>query len=94
MTSNFDFCVPTTATTAANTPDWLHEIKDDAYRLIVQRDGDRVRLIMRGAYNWTNRYPWTTTLECGNCSAGLGIKRCVVQPNPTINLTSTTESSG
>ena len=22
------------------------------------RDGDRVRLITRGGYNWTDRYPW------------------------------------
>jgi hypothetical protein len=26
-------------------PDWLHEIKHDGYRLIVQRDGPRVRLL-------------------------------------------------
>jgi ATP-dependent DNA ligase len=38
-----------------NTPDWLHEIKYDGYRL---RLGDRVRLITKGGYNWTNRYPW------------------------------------
>ena len=25
-------------------PDWLHEIKHDGYRLIVQREGERVRL--------------------------------------------------
>jgi hypothetical protein len=32
----------------------LHRI----YRLRVERDGDRVRLITRGGYNWTKRYPW------------------------------------
>ena len=26
--------------------------------LRVERDGDRVRLITRGGYNWTDRYPW------------------------------------
>ena len=25
-------------------PEWIHEIKHDGYRLIVQRDGKRVRL--------------------------------------------------
>jgi hypothetical protein len=25
---------------------------------IRERDGDRVRLITRGGYNWTDRYPW------------------------------------
>lgn len=40
-------------------PSWLHEIKYDAYRLRLERDGDRVRrLITRGGYDWTKRYPW------------------------------------
>jgi bifunctional non-homologous end joining protein LigD len=29
-----------------------------AYRLRLERDGDRVRLITRGGYDWTRRYPW------------------------------------
>jgi hypothetical protein len=32
----------------------LHRI----YRLRLQRDGNRVRLITKGGYNWTDRYPW------------------------------------
>ncbi len=43
----FDFCIPTKATTVPNTPDWLHEVKYDGYRLRLERDGDRVRLITR-----------------------------------------------
>lgn len=39
-------------------PDWLHEVKHDGYRLIVQRDGDRVRLFTRNGYDWSHRYPW------------------------------------
>jgi ATP-dependent DNA ligase len=39
-------------------PEWLHEIKYDGFRLRVERDGDRVRLITRGGYGWTRRYPW------------------------------------
>jgi bifunctional non-homologous end joining protein LigD len=38
--------------------DWLHEVKYDRYRLMVQRDGDRVKLITRNRYDWTKRYPW------------------------------------
>src|SRR6478609_11332978 len=37
---------------------WFHEIKYDGYRLRIERDGDRVRLITRGGYDWTGRYPW------------------------------------
>ena len=46
MPSTFDFCIPTRATTVPDTPDWLHEIKYDGYRLRLERDGDhpRVRL--------------------------------------------------
>jgi ATP-dependent DNA ligase len=39
---------------AAFRPLRLHRI----YRLIVARDGNRVRLITRGGYNWADRYPW------------------------------------
>jgi bifunctional non-homologous end joining protein LigD len=54
----FDFCIPMRAITVPSGTDWLHEIKYDAYRLQLERDGDRVRLITKGGYNWTNRYPW------------------------------------
>jgi bifunctional non-homologous end joining protein LigD len=37
---------------------WLHEVKHDGYRLIVQRDGDRVRLFTRNGNDWSDRYPW------------------------------------
>jgi bifunctional non-homologous end joining protein LigD len=58
MRSTFDFCLPTQATIVPNTPDWLHEVKYDGYRLRLERDGDRVRLITRGGYDWADRYPW------------------------------------
>jgi ATP dependent DNA ligase domain len=54
----FDFCIPTRGTKVPHTPDWLHEIKYDGYRLRVERDGDRVRLFTRNGYDWTKRYPW------------------------------------
>jgi ATP-dependent DNA ligase len=54
----FQPCIPTRATQVPHASDWLHEIKYDGYRLIVQRDGDRVRLTTRGGYDWSDRYPW------------------------------------
>jgi ATP-dependent DNA ligase len=54
----FEFCIPIRATAVPSGPDWLHEVKYDGYRLRVERDGDRVRLITRGGYNWADRYPW------------------------------------
>jgi ATP-dependent DNA ligase len=54
----FEFCLPTTETKVPFSPDWLHEIKFDGYRLRVERNGDRVRLITRGGYDRTKRFPW------------------------------------
>jgi bifunctional non-homologous end joining protein LigD len=58
MSKTFDFCIPTRGTKVPDRPEWLHEIKYDGYRLRVERDGDRVRLITRNGYDWTKRYPW------------------------------------
>jgi ATP-dependent DNA ligase len=58
MPSTFEFCIPTRATKVPFGPEWLHEIKYDGYRLRLERDGERVRLITRNGYDWTKRYPW------------------------------------
>src|SRR5471032_1969217 len=58
MPSTFEFCLPTKATAVPDGPAWLHEVKYDGYRLRLERDGDRVRLITRNGYDWTKRYPW------------------------------------
>ena len=50
----FEFCLPTLGKNLPAGPEWLHEIEYDGYRMRVERDGDRVRLITRGA----KRYPW------------------------------------
>ena len=50
-------CIPTRASKVPSGPDWLHEIKHDGYRLIVQRDVARVRLFTRRGYDWSDRFP-------------------------------------
>ena len=57
LKSPFDPCIPTKATTVPAGTDWLHEIKHDGYRLIVQRDGKRVRLWTRNGHDWSDRFP-------------------------------------
>jgi ATP-dependent DNA ligase len=54
----FEFCIPMMGKAVPAGPEWYHEIKFDGYRLRVERDGDRVRLITRGGYDWTRRFPW------------------------------------
>jgi bifunctional non-homologous end joining protein LigD len=53
----FEPCIPTPGKKVPAGSDWLHEIKQDGYRLIVQRDGNRVRLFTRNGYDWSDRYP-------------------------------------
>jgi len=60
----FDFCLPTLGKAVPAGPEWFHEIKYDRIRL--ERDGDRVRLITRGGYDWTKRYPWIVEVALKN----------------------------
>jgi bifunctional non-homologous end joining protein LigD len=55
--SAFEPCIPTRATAVPDRPEWFHEVKHDRYRLIVQRDGKRVRLFTRNGHDWSDRFP-------------------------------------
>ena len=43
LKSPFEPCIPSGAKSVPDRPEWIHEIKHDGYRLIIQRDGKRVR---------------------------------------------------
>ena len=58
MSKAFECCIPTKGTKVPTGREWLHEIKLDGYRVRVERDRDSVRLISRGGYDWTSRFPW------------------------------------
>lgn len=53
----FEPCLPSRGTKVPASKDWIHEIKHDGYRLIVQREGKRVRLFTKNGHDWTDRYP-------------------------------------
>ena len=38
-------------------PDWVHEIKHDGFRLLVRKEGSRVRCFTRGGHDWADRFP-------------------------------------
>ena len=50
-------CLPTAGNKPRTGPEWVHEIKHDGYRLLVLREGDRVRLFTRRGSDWSKRYP-------------------------------------
>jgi len=37
-------CIPSRGKKVPSHPAWIHEVKQDGFRLIVSRDADRVRL--------------------------------------------------
>ena len=74
----FEFCLPTLGKNVPAGREWLHEIKYDGYRLRVERDGDRVRLITRGGYDWSKRYPWIAEAALKNAT------RFVIDGEPII----------
>jgi ATP-dependent DNA ligase len=55
--SAFEPCIPTRGTTVPDRPEWIHEIKHDGYRLIIQRDGKTLRLWTRSGHDWSDRFP-------------------------------------
>jgi bifunctional non-homologous end joining protein LigD len=52
----FEFCIPTAGKVVPAGPEWFHEIKYDGYRVRLEREVDRVRLITKGGYDWTKQY--------------------------------------
>ena len=50
-------CLPSKVTRPPSGPLWVHEIKHDGYRLMVRRDGGRVRCFTRNGHDWADRFP-------------------------------------
>ena len=50
-------CQPSKVVRPPSGPLWVHEIKHDGYRLLVRRDGSRVRCFTRNGHDWADRFP-------------------------------------
>jgi bifunctional non-homologous end joining protein LigD len=50
-------CQPSKVARPPFGPLWVHEIKHDGYRLMVRRDGARVRCFTRNGHDWADRFP-------------------------------------
>jgi bifunctional non-homologous end joining protein LigD len=66
-------CLPSPSARPPVGPGWLHEIKHDGFRLFARRDGERVRLITRGGYDWSDRYSLVAAAV-----AALGASSCLI----------------
>ena len=58
MGNEFELCLPTRGAKVPGGSDRLHELKYDGFRLLVHREGDRVRLRTMNGHDWTDRFPW------------------------------------
>ena len=58
-------CLPSPVAAPPAGADWLHEIKHDGFRLLVRRDGDRVRAFTRNGNDWAARFPAITAAATG-----------------------------
>src|SRR6516225_2458897 len=65
--------IPTRGTMVPSSPDWIHEVKHDGFRLLVHRAGDRVRLLTRNGHDWTRRYPWIVEAALKNRTQSLSL---------------------
>ena len=50
-------CQPKVATRPPAGPGWVHELKQDGYRLQIHIRASRVRLFTMNGHDWTERYP-------------------------------------
>ena len=50
-------CLPSKVDRPPTGSDWIHEIKHDGYRLMVRREGARVRCFTKNGNDWTDRFP-------------------------------------
>jgi bifunctional non-homologous end joining protein LigD len=50
-------CQPSKAAAPPSGSDWVHEIKHDGCRLMVRRDGSRVRCFTRRGNDWLDHFP-------------------------------------
>ena len=50
-------CQPSKAARPPSGSLWVHEIKHDGYRLMVRRDGARVRCFTRNGHDGADRFP-------------------------------------
>jgi bifunctional non-homologous end joining protein LigD len=58
MSKAYQFALPVLGTKVSDDQRWIHEVKHDGYRLRVERDGPKVRLVSKGGHDFTDRYPW------------------------------------
>jgi bifunctional non-homologous end joining protein LigD len=73
-------CIPSPAPRPPAGDNWIHEIKQDGYRMMARRDAAGIRLLTRNGHDWTSRFPQIATavnaLRCRSCLVDGEAVRC------------------
>jgi bifunctional non-homologous end joining protein LigD len=69
----FEPCLPRPAKEPPAGPGWIHEIKQDGFRILAHRRGRSVRLFSRNGHNFADRFPLIT-----EAIDALPVRSCVV----------------
>ena len=72
MQTAFETCIPSRAIKVTTSKSWIHEVKHDGYRLIVYREGNRVRLFTRNGLVRTPVHELERSMRCEQCSERQG----------------------
>jgi bifunctional non-homologous end joining protein LigD len=72
--SGFEPCLPTRRTSVPAARDWIHETKHNGFRLIVQREGERVRLWTPNGHDRSGRFPLITEAALHNRQSSFVIR--------------------
>lgn len=64
MPDRIDPCLALLVNSPPKGPDWAYEVKWDGYRVAVHVEPGRVRVITRGGYDWTQRFPAIAEEAC------------------------------
>ncbi|MDW9581607.1 ATP-dependent DNA ligase [Sinorhizobium meliloti] len=57
LPARVDPCLATLVAKPPKGSDWAYEVKWDGYRIAVHIEAGRVRILTRGGYDWTERFP-------------------------------------
>jgi bifunctional non-homologous end joining protein LigD len=64
-------CIPSPAPRPPAGDTWIHEIKQDGYRMMARRDAAGIRLLTRNGHDWTSRFSRmaaaVNSLHCRSC---------------------------
>ena len=71
--SRYEPCLPSPAKHPPAGSGWIHEIKHDGFRILAQRDANRIRLLTRNGNDFSARFPFVV-----EAVRALPVRSCII----------------